>query len=385
MKLLFFLSRYPGWGGIETVTSQIVDELLKRDYSVDIVSYIQQEEAQIIPNQVNLYKMPSSDYVSEENTKFCNEIVRRNKYDLIIYQDSYVPSEKTVIELSSNNKIPFIIFEHNTPLLLYKIKYVDQAISFKGIIKRLFYPYFRNIYLKRERIRKRMLYDYCERYVMLSKNYIPEIKKRLGITEDPNKFRYINNPIKSQTTDFSIYKTKDILFVGRLVPEKSVDKILKIWKDVEKKYPDYTLSIVGDGPLRQELENLTDKLNLKNIIFYGYQNPIEFYKRSQLFLMTSKFEGWGMTLLEAMSYGCIPLAENNFSALPDIIDDQINGYILPSKSTKKYWVNTISNILDRPLKIIEMSKEAQNKVTQFSIEKIVDNWEILFNEIAMKK
>lgn len=380
MKLLFYLTRYPGWGGIETVTSLIIPELQKRGYLIDIISHRQQMEAQVIPPEVTLYKMPAMALFNDENFNFANNIVRNGKYDFIIYQDCYEPNERIVVEIAKRNNIPLLVFEHNTPLLLYKVKFVSPLWTIKGLIKRSFYPIFRWRYLRAERKRKLYLYDNCNKYVMLSKNYISEISKRLGIKSKENKFRFINNPIILPLRSIDNVKSKEILFVGRLVNEKRVDKILKIWRCIYNLYPDYSLSIVGDGPERNNLEKMAIKLGLNNVKFYGFQNPVEFYMRSKIFLMTSKFEGWGMTLMEAMCYGCIPFVENNFSSLTDIIQDKITGVILPEKASIRQWTKELSLLMGNEGELERISAKAKEKVKIFSVENIANQWEKLFKE-----
>lgn len=377
MKLLFYLYRYPGWGGIETVTSLIINELLNRGYSIDILSHQQQYEAQDIPSGVTLFIMPDKSALdTEKNREYAKYVIKENSYDLVIYQDCYEPNEGLVIDVSNECGVPFFLFEHNTPMLLYKVKFLSQN-PLKKFIQNLIYPILRMRHLNRERKRKRLLYDNCYKYVLLSSKYIPEIAKRIQIpVNDDNKFSFIPNPINFNV-EVNNQKCKEILFVGRLVKEKQVKKLLEIWKRLQDKYPDWRFSIVGDGPLRLELENFAKKIKTCRVDFYGFQNPLEFYKRARLFLMASDFEGWGMTLLEAISQGCVPVAENNFSALTDIIEDGIDGIIIPEKSSIKNWVNTLGKLMDNSDFLTQMAKEGPTKLKKFSIDTIVDKWESL--------
>lgn len=381
MRLLFYLSRYPGWGGIETVTYTVIEELLKRGHRIDILSHKQQHEAQDIPASVTLFKMPDTSALDTKvNREFAESIVKKNTYDLIVYQDCYEPNEELIVDVSTKCGIPFILFEHNTPLLLYKMKFLSDN-PFKRFIQTIIYPLLQQRNLHRERKRKRFLYDNCTKYVLLSSKYIPEIAKRIKIPiNSHNKFSNIPNPIKCEFTENN-KKCKELLFVGRLVKEKQIDKILKIWKRLQNRYPEWVLSIVGDGPLRLELEKFVKHNDINRVHFYGYQNPKEFYRRSEIFLMTSRFEGWGMTLLEAMSQGCVPVVENNFSALSDIIDNRINGIVIPAKASVKKWSNLLSELMDNHTLLATMSKEGSKTIQKYSIDKIIDRWEALLTKL----
>ena len=93
--------------------------------------------------------------------------------------------------------------------------------------------------------------------------------------------------------------------------------------------------------------------------------------------LTSFYEGWGMSLTEGMSYGCIPFTFNNYGAASDIIDDDINGCLIKTFDEKDY-ANRLSELMSDENKRQEMSRAAIEKVKSFSVEKIVDKWESLF-------
>ena len=87
----------------------------------------------------------------------------------------------------------------------------------------------------------------------------------------------------------------------------------------------------------------------------------------------SKFEGWGMTLVESMQQGCVPIVYESFSAVNDIIDDGINGYLVPYKNEKEFSSQTKS-LIDDFNKWQLMSENACQKVERFDIQKIADDW-----------
>lgn len=382
MKLLFYLYRYPGWGGIETVTHLIINELLNRGYCIDILSHKQQYKAQDIPSKVNLFLMPDkSEIDSERNRDFTKSVIKENSYDLVIYQDCYEPNERLLVDVLNECGVPFFLFEHNTPLLLYKVKFLSEN-PFKRSIQNCIYPFLRMRHLYHEKKRKRFLYDNCSKYVMLSSKYIPEIAQRIQIpTDDENKFSSIPNPINFNV-EVDNPKCKEILFVGRLVKEKQVKKLLEIWKRLNKKFPDWKFSIVGDGPLRLDLENFAKKNKICRVDFYGYQYPLDFFKRGRIFLMASDFEGWPMTLLEAISQGCVPVVENNFSAIADIIEDGFNGRILPEKASVKNWILVLSELMDNSDQLTMMAKNGAKTLQRFSIDVVADKWESLLKTVV---
>lgn len=93
--------------------------------------------------------------------------------------------------------------------------------------------------------------------------------------------------------------------------------------------PDWSLEFVGDGFQLDDLRRLATKMNLERVTFHGFLPPQDFYKKSKIFLMTSDYEGWGLTLTEAMQYKCVPLVMSTYSSVYDIIDDGKNGFLIP--------------------------------------------------------
>lgn len=109
---------------------------------------------------------------------------------------------------------------------------------------------------------------------------------------------------------------------------------------------DWQLDIVGDGADRRIYEKWVASHAVKNVNFYGNQNPLPYYKRSRLFMMTSLSEGWGLTLVEASQMGCVPIAYNSYASMSDIIDDGHNGVLIPTNAEGKYAQSLKSLMLD---------------------------------------
>lgn len=76
---------------------------------------------------------------------------------------------------------------------------------------------------------------------------------------------------------------------------------------------------MGDGDDKDLYLELSRRLGLKNISFEGRRNPLDYYRKSAVFLMTSLFEGFGVTLTEAQQMGVVPMAMDSFDAVHDII------------------------------------------------------------------
>ena len=125
--------------------------------------------------------------------------------------------------------------------------------------------------------------------------------------------------------------------MGRLVKQKQVDLVINSFFELKKKQKKVKLLIVGDGPEKQKLKELTFRLNLsKNIIFIKHQNKVgEVIKLIDIFCMNSKFEGLGLIMLEAM-YFSKPIIAPSISAIPEVVKNEINGLIVRSDDVDAY-------------------------------------------------
>ena len=78
-----------------------------------------------------------------------------------------------------------------------------------------------------------------------------------------------------------------------------------------------------------QTKQFSTELGLEQISFEGFRDPRQYYLESALFMMTSAFEGFGMTLVEAQQYGTVPIAMDSYKSLHDILQDKVNGIVVP--------------------------------------------------------
>ena len=119
---------------------------------------------------------------------------------------------------------------------------------------------------------------------------------------------------------------------------------------------------------------------LKRITFHGFTNPTEYYKSAPILCMTSNYEGFPMVLVEAMQYGSVPYAFDSFPSLYDIINDGINGVIVPAFDEDSY-AKKVMSYLSQPIeKMSIISANAIRKSKTFDINAIGGRWIELFEK-----
>lgn len=374
MKILFYLTRFPGIGGIENVTNIIVSKL-KKNNDISIISHINNNAANPLEG-VKLFFMPNNkNWCAKENIQYVQNIIEENNFDAIIYQDSYAPTDKLVCSLSKKYNIPLYVFEHNTPLFVYNKRNLDSIFTLKGFLRKLLHPYL----VHKEIKRKRNLLEHSKKYVLLSKQFIPEFCNLVNANTDDERITFINNPILPKGNNNCTKKENIILCVSRLAREKCVDKMIYMWNEISKELQDWRFVIIGDGPEKSKLESIVNKCKIQRVDFIGFANPDSYYKKAKIFWMTSKYEGWGMTLIEAMQFGCVPIVFKTFSSVSDIIISGNNGFLISPENKEDFIKQTLKLSKDEVLRK-NMGKCAIKVTDKFSINKIIEQWEELLNQ-----
>lgn len=196
----------------------------------------------------------------------------------------------------------------------------------------------------------------------------------------------IPNSLWFSTTKEADLTQKKVIVVGRHSYEKGFDRLLEIWKKVIVKFPDWNLTIYGKSNPDFDLIALAKKLNIENNItfFEPVKNINEKYLEASIYLMPSRFEGFGMVLIEAMASG-LPCISYDCPCGPRaIIKDNYNGFLIENGNENEF-VNTVSNLIDNENFRIQMGKNAKESVNKYDIDEIMKLWNELFIDLVSKK
>lgn len=281
----------------------------------------------------------------------------------------------------------FEIFGVDFKLGLYKMLYcADRITTLKKMTLALgnktIFQYF---LIKCLTSKYKFIYTHCDRLVLLSPHFIP-IYMRFANILNNNKIISIPNPLpfkKSLSVDQLDLKKREVLIVSRLSePEKRLSLAFKIWAIIEEsnKFKDWKLIVVGNGEDETYYKKQVQKLNLRNISFEGRQNPIAYYERASIFSMTSRYEGWGLTLTESQQMGVVPVAFDSFEAIHDIIKDNYNGLIVPNNDVELF-AQRLMWLMQHQEERRQMAVNGLQSCQQFSMENIVKKWRELFQEL----
>lgn len=157
-----------------------------------------------------------------------------------------------------------------------------------------------------------------------------------------------------------------ILMASRLTSEKNIPLALRAFKQVANTYSKIGLVIVGTGPEKFKLEKLTRDLNLgNNVVFEGWQSDLaSYYKTAHLFLVTSNFEGYGLTIVEAVAAGC-PVISTDVGIAHDLLQDGIS--LVCPVGDRKCLVDKISQLIEDQGMRMNFAQEAGLRIKKMMI------------------
>lgn len=373
----------PTAGGVQKVTSNLSEIFISNHHKTIIISFGNHVEKEEEFNNMPLY------YINNKNTEKLTHILKKEEIDIIINQRGYSVSQTKLLLSTKSIRTKLINCLHINPLNFYKNHKLFIANSFdsKGLgflnnkVTQKFILFYHII---KQRIELNYIIKNTDAFIMLSEYFKPELYTLAPrLKKYDTKIYGISNPFEQPKLDIAkLEKENIILFVGRLnVLQKRVDLLLEVWKKLHTKLPDWKFWVLGDGESRGYMENFCNEHNLDRITFFGKDNPDDYYKKAKIFHMTSAFEGFGNVLVEAQSYGCVPVLFNSYSAAQDIVTHEEDGILVAPFDIDEYVSQTIS-LVNNPSKLKQMSLDAYKNMQKFSYDETYKKWSRVFEEIS---
>lgn len=304
---------------------------------------------------------------SKEVTRLCFDVM---KYCGIKVVTAWHFAPTHFIDIVDNNF--FIRYHLDNPIRRYAI---DVLLWFRW-----------KLYLRKKTLREWGYYfDECiwnsDSVVFLSDRYLPIVEAMIGY-HSPKVFA-INNPLSFDTQSPIDYNKKEkiVLWSGRVgYGMKRTDKMLAIWKRVSEKHKDWKLVVCGSGNA-DHFRKLCTKYHIENVEFPGFVNMEEYYAKAAILCNTSVTEGWGMVLVEAMQYGCVPMAFDSYASVHDIIEDGKNRYVIPAFDEDEYAHKLEQLMSDNTLRVT-MANNGLESCQRFAPQQIASQWQNLFDSLS---
>ena len=177
-------------------------------------------------------------------------------------------------------------------------------------------------------------------------------------------------------------ENKQVIFVGRLNEQKGLEYLIDTWAKVNRKHPDWVLHMYGEGEQKQLLSQMIKDEGLERVIISHQPTSMimEKYLESSIFLLTSRFEGFGMVIIEAMACG-LPVVSFDCPWGPaEIIRDGEDGFLVEYLNTDEA-AQRICQLIENPILRIDMGTQARKDVQRYERNVIMKRWVDLFTTL----
>ena len=176
-------------------------------------------------------------------------------------------------------------------------------------------------------------------------------------------------------------KENIVLVVGRLSERhKKITRILESWKVVEQdsRFATWKLQIVGDGERRGMYEDIIKRNHLKRVEMLGFRQPLPYYKKAKIFLMTASYEGFSMSLIESQQNGVPLIVMDSFESLHEVVTNGKNEIIVKDGDVAEFTENLKKLMLDDSLRN-RLADKGLETCQRFTVSNLVDKWETIYN------
>jgi glycosyltransferase involved in cell wall biosynthesis len=381
INILFIYSAAinPLTGGVERITYLLADFLQSRNFNIYFLSSFDEFSTKD-PRQLLL---PDTAKVnSDENIIFYKRLIIEKNIQIVINKSGHNPEMSKLAYHCKPLGVKLISVVHNSPLgsvknysSANKSKYKKYHLAWALPITKT--RIINNFILFLYRMKYSQHYISlcaCSDHVVLeSDKFMEELKYLTGNISLDNVIG-ISNFVILNSIDNEFKKQKEVLYVGRInTTQKRVDLLLKIWHLLHAKFPDWSLKVVGGGDELEKIKDMSTQLNLKNIHFLGYQDAQPFYETASIICLTSAYEGFGITLVEAMSCCVVPVAFKSYLSVTDIIDHKVNGFLVNPFDINEY-AETLSVLMASPSMLERYSFQSMISAKKFDINLIGQKW-----------
>lgn len=356
MKIVFVIKPLNLCGGIERATILVANALAQAGHQINIVSFVGSDTTPFfeIDKRIQVYYLAPSQDKYPVVVRDIRRIVLLRKYYRRVQPDIIVlaGATRSIVNIPGAKGFKVIAWEH-------------AAMS-------------HHRFVPATRISRWLSARYSECVVALTQQDADVYKYKLGA----KRTQVIPNPLTLVNPKPSPLQEKVVVSVGRLVSIKGFDLLLDAWKQVQHK--DWTLRIVGGGKCAKKLQQKIDKENISRVeMIPQTNNVLEQYQRASIYALSSRSESFGLVLTEAMSVG-LPIVSFDCGPGPkEIVEDGVNGVLVPAEDVSA-MAHALDELMDQPVRRMEMGKAALEKVKKYEMDNILSLWENLLEQICRK-
>ena len=378
MKLLYFTIQINMLGGLAKIVIDKINWLVDHGYDVTLCNI---ERLEVVPaypidSRVKLVRGDISTEPGGALTRLkgvvgairrTKEIIEQEQPDVVI--NAHCPLVTWILPWITGHSTWLSSFSAHSSALIIEMHQSRQGLE---VFNRQFMGAFSR-WLHRWSIR--WIYSKYDKFVVLTNGDREAWNTKNCIT--------IPNFATVKTSQGSRLSSQDgrhqIVLLARLMPQKRIDLMIKVWAKLAKDFPDWHVKVLGDGLLRDELVKLTRELEVEDsFLMPGAVNDVNAeLESSDILCLTSEYEGFGIVLIEAMMKH-VPVMAFEYVGVHDIINDGEDGFVVPFGDTDRY-AERLRLLMESSAERERLADNALISVKKFDKEHVMQQWVNLFS------
>jgi glycosyltransferase involved in cell wall biosynthesis len=231
---------------------------------------------------------------------------------------------------------------------------------------------------------RRVAYRRASRVVSVSAGvddyfgWLPKVKR--AVIPNPISLAQIQS---QRAAPVSLDWPRTVMGMGRLEPEKGFDVLISAFARLAAEFPDWGLVILGEGGQRAKLESMAAEVGLKDRVRLPgvVDDPFSLLKQADLFVLSSRSEGFGNALVEAMACGLPVIATQCWSRSPGLVRDGVDGILVPPEDVDAL-ATAMAELMADEARRGRLAAEAAGSVERFDVERISRTWDELLQAVV---
>ena len=360
MRVTFVIHSLGHMGGAEKILVTLASALSTRGYKITLLTLDDKKSLFELPKQIQLIQKRDTSKERKkwfhlpviEQINWIKNHLENNQTDITI---SLIGATNVLVAIAAYlAHIPSILWEHSS--------YHRSVTEGRGAVGAMVW-----------RVLRRISYPLAKHLVLLTKEDLPKYHYVQSVSVIPN-------PLVLKNTHKDIMREKIILGVGRLHPVKGFDMLLDAF--AQSGLNDWQLNIAGEGDERKNLERQIKRLGIEDRVkLLGLVKDMEMlYKKSTIFVLSSRSEGFPGGLCEAMGYGCACIAFDCPTGPKEIITPNVDGILVESNDVDAL-AHSMNHLANTPQKSALLAQHAISIKKTLHIETIVKVWEDIIDTV----
>lgn len=363
MKLLYITNALNGSGGLERVLS------IKASYLADKLGY-EVHLMTLNKGHIDLFYEFSPKLMYHDIPVFGNPIAYLKRYSSGIKKTIKTVQPDVIIVCDDGLKAFFLPTLLGKSIPIFYERHVSKSIEIGS-----------NFSIGRLIIAKTKM----KLMDVLSSTFTKFIVLTSGNAKEWNakNLLVIPNPLSFYPSESASLTNKKVIAVGKQSYQKGYDRLLNSWQLVSATHPDWHLEVYGKLDPSQGLEKLASDLGIQEKVqFFEAQKNIEaIYLQSSIYVMSSRFEGFGMVLIEAMACGVPCISFDCPYGPSDIIQNGEDGFLV-ANGDEAALVNKLNLLIENAALRMQMGQKSKQNVKRFLPDVVLTQWDELFKSVA---